>query len=134
MKNLKILITALLTLIGVISVLMTLAIIIDIHGFREKQGNIVWFIIYANLLCGFIYLYAAKVLWSRMKRAQNLLFFSLVVLIIAFIGLAFYIKSGGVYEPRTIRAMAGRTIFTAAMWLGVWYISKNDKRAQQNDD
>lgn len=114
-KGLKIAQSVLLTIFGVISVFLTLSIVFDWFGIRELEGDYVSFIVYANLLCGILYIYAASVGWKKPKRAANTLALALIVLVVGFVWLQVYIDNGGVYEAKTIKAMIFRITFTAIM-------------------
>lgn len=115
MKVLKIVQTGLLTLLGTVSVFMTVSIIFDLFGIREKEGNYVSFVVYANLVCGILYLFAAYSSWKTPKWSNYSLSFALTILIVAFVGLLLHINSGGIYETRTVKAMIFRTVFTIVM-------------------
>ncbi len=132
MKALKIIQTVLLSIIGAVSVFMTLSVIFDLFGIREKEGNYVLFIVYANLICGVLYLISAYTTWRRPKFSFRTLTISLFLLIAAFIVFLFYIKNGGIHEGKTVKAMIFRIVFTALMtgigWLG---IKKNNLRSNE---
>lgn len=124
MKSLKIIQTGLLTLIGAISVFMTLSVIFNLFGIREKEGNYVLFIVYANLICGIIYLFSAFYNWKNIRISNYGLAIALIILIVAFIGLLIYINNGGIYETKTIKAMIFRMTFTLVMLVAGIIISK----------
>lgn len=115
MKFLKILICFLLTVIGLVSLFMTFSILFDLFGMRQKEGNYVPFIVYANLVCGLIYLYAVTQIWKLKKSGIYALGLACLILILAFIALRIYISHGGIYEEKTIHAMTFRTVFTIVM-------------------
>ena len=115
MKTIKIILTLLLSLFGIVSVFMTSSILFDWFGIREMEGNYVLFIVYANLICGIIYLYAAYAIWENKKSAIWALGLAIFILMFAFIALGWYIREGGIYEPQTIKAMSFRTLMTLAL-------------------
>ncbi len=125
MKVLKVIQTFLLGLIGSMSLFMTLSIIFDLFGVREKEGNYMLFIVYANLICSVLYLLAALMSWIKPKISLIALLFACLILIVAFVELFVHIKKGGVYEQRTIYAMAFRTSFTLLMTFISLKIYKN---------
>lgn len=114
-KRLKIIQSSMLTLIGVISVFMTLSVIFNLFGIRKIEGNFVPFVVYANLVCGVLYLIAAYSTWRNVKLSSFILGVALILLIVTFVGLFMHINSGGVYEMKTVKAMTFRTVFTTAM-------------------
>ena len=115
MKKLKLIHTFLLSLIGVVSVFMTLSVIFDLFGIRAREGNYVLFIVYANLVCGIIYLYAAISNWKNLANSFYSLVLASLILIVAFIAFGVYISNGGIHEVKTIKAMTFRTVFTLIM-------------------
>lgn len=115
MKKLKLIHTFLLSLIGVVSVFMTLSVIFDLLGIRAREGNYVLFIVYANLVCGIIYLYAAISNWKNLTNSFYSLALASLILIVAFIAFGVYISNGGIHEVKTIKAMTFRTVFTLIM-------------------
>jgi hypothetical protein len=91
---------------------MTTSIIFDWFGIRELEGNYVPFIVYANLICGFLYLLTSYLLFKNKKSASYLLLFASILLILSFISLGIYINNGGIYEEKTVKAMTFRSSIT----------------------
>ena len=102
MKILKIIQSLLLTGFGALSVFMTLSIIFDWFGIREKEENYVLFIVYTNLVCGLIYLYAAYINWKKQQNSFYVLALATGILIVAFVALQVYASNGGIHEAKTI--------------------------------
>ncbi|MCO5291492.1 MAG: hypothetical protein M9959_07130 [Chitinophagaceae bacterium] len=127
MKVLKIIQTSLLSLLGTVTVFMTVSIIFDFFGIREREGNYVLFVVYTNLACGILYLIAAYTIWVNPKLSFKQLVVSLFLLIIAFIVFQLYISYGGVYEKKTVYALLFRIVFTLMMTLIGWLVSKKKK-------
>lgn len=126
MKIIKIIHTFLLSLIGVVSLLMTISIVFDLFGVREKEGNYVLFIVYANMICSLLYILSAFLNWKNPKLGRNILLFASLILIVAFVEFFIYIKKGGIYEQKTIYAMTFRTIFTILMvYISIKFYKKN---------
>lgn len=126
MKALKTIQTGLLVLIGTVSVFMTLSVIFDLFGIRKIEGNYVLFIVYVNLICGIIYLFAAYTNRKNIILSIYGLAVALTGLIVSFIGLLIYVNNGGVYETKTINAMVFRMAFTLVMLIVGIVISKNE--------
>ncbi len=122
---LKILSGLLLTGFGGMSLFMTLSVIFDWFGMREKEGNYVLFIVYANLMCGVLYIVSAYSLFKNPKVARILMPAAVVILIAAFIGLQMHIQSGGIYEEKTVKAMIFRIIFTTVLGATAFFLSKS---------
>ena len=118
-----------LTFFGGLSVFLTLSIIFDWFGIREKEGNYVLFIVYANLICGIIYLIAAYTNFLKFRKTFLLLSGAIGILLAAFIAFLFYINSGGIHEEKTIGAMLFRIGITIGFTLLSFYtINKNNKQ------
>ncbi len=122
---LRIFAVIILVLLGGASVFMASSVIFDWFGIREMEGNYVSFVVYANLICGIIYLYGAYDLIKKPKRAAWLLTFATGLLVIVSVAFAIYIYLGGVHEEKTVFALIFRTSITAFLaWLS-FYIYRN---------
>jgi len=128
-KVIQYVIAILLAAFGLITLFLSSSVIFDLFGIRAKEGNYVLFIVWANLLSSILYLVAAYGFIKDKKWTIKPLGLSMIVLLIAFIGLFFYINSGGIYETKTIGAMLFRMtvtiVFTA---LAFFMISKKIKQ------
>lgn len=102
-----------LILFGLVTLFMSSSIIFDWFDIREKEGNYVGGIVWANLVCAILYLIAAYGIFKNQTWARFPLTISLIILIIAYIGLFIHINNGGLYETKTIGAMAFRIGLTA---------------------
>ena len=132
MKWIKIFQPTLLIFIGVASIFMTSWVIFDWFGIRAKEGNFVPFIVYTNLICGWIYLLAAYASWKQQWIGVQLLLLASVGLIVWFVFLQFHIKNGGLYEINTIKAMLFRITFTITMAVAGLYLRKHRNRTLDN--
>lgn len=103
-------------LFGLITIFAGGAVIFDLFGMREKQGNYVLFIVWTNFICGFLYLISAYGFYHLKKWTSGILFFAFIILIAAFIGLIIWITLGNIYETKTIVAMLFRLLITIALW------------------
>jgi len=115
MKALKTIQAGLLVLFGTISLFMTLSVIFDLFSIRKMEGNYVLFIVYTNLICSIIYLFAAFLNRKNIKLSNYGLAVALTILIVSFVGLLIFISNGGVFEIKTIKAMIFRIAFTLCM-------------------
>ncbi len=116
---------AVIGLLGIISLLMSTSIFFNLFGIREKEGNYVLFIVIANFVCSFLYLFAAWGFFTGKPWTTRVLTWAALLLVIAFLGFGIYIYSGGIYEFKTIKAMTFRTLLTIAFaGLSFRYISK----------
>jgi len=124
-KILRIIVAVLLILLGGATVFMASSVLFDWFGIREMEGNYVPFIVYANLACGLIYLYAVYSLLKKQKLAAWLLTFATGILVVASIAFAIYIYLGGVHEEQTVFALIFRTSITAFLaWLSFYIYKK----------
>jgi len=97
---------------ALLTLFLTSSIIFDWFGIREKEGNYVLFVIWANFVSSLLYLFAAYGFLKRKKVTFNILSLSALILIMALVGLFIHINSGGLYETKTIGAMIFRIALT----------------------
>jgi hypothetical protein len=102
---------------GLLTLFLSTSIIFDCFGIREKEGNYVLFIVWANFVSSLLYLFAAYGFLKQKKVTFNILSLSALILIMAFVGLFIHINSGGLYETKTIGAMIFRILVTLAFVL-----------------
>lgn len=110
MKILKSISIVFLILFGLITVFMASSVLFDWFGIRAKEGNYVPFVVWANWLCGFLYLAAVYKIIKNQKGADQLLMGAFLILLVSLIGLGIHIKSGGLYETKTVYALTFRTM------------------------
>lgn len=110
-----------LTGFGLLTLFLSSSIIFDLFDLRTSEGNYVLFVVWANFICSLIYLTAAYGSIKRKKWTTTLLALSTVILAAAFIGLIFHVRSGGIYETRTIGAMIFRTFVTLAFTIMAYF-------------
>lgn len=110
-----------LSIFGLLTLFMSNSVLFDLFGIREKEGNFVPFIVWANWLCGFLYLIAAYGFLKIKKWTIQPLLGAAIILIIAFVALFIYINGGGIYEQKTVYAMIFRigvtSVFTVLAYL-----------------
>jgi drug/metabolite transporter (DMT)-like permease len=106
-----------LLLFGLVTLFMSSSVLFDWFGIREKEGNYVPGIVWANFVCGILYLVAAYGIIRHQIWARFPLTIALLILILASIVLFIHIYNGGLYETKTIGAMAFRTGVTVLFLL-----------------
>lgn len=113
MKNIfRYLVTVVLTAFGLLTLFLSSSVIFDWFGVRAKEGNYVLFVVWANFISSIFYLVSAYGFVQLKKWSTKLLAVSVVILIVAFLGLLLHIKGGGIYETKTVGAMIFRTVIT----------------------
>ena len=112
---------------GLLTLFLSSSVIFDWFGIRAKEGNYVLFIVWANFICGFIYLIAAYGFLKIKSWTFKTLSVATVILIVALIGLFIHIYSGGIYETKTVFAMLFRISVTIAFTV-IAYFSINKKK------
>ena len=127
MKIIRYVVAGILTAFGLLTLFLSTSVIIDLFGIREKEGNYVLFVVWANFVASFMYLVAAYGFFKAHKWTTTLLTISSLVLIIAFIGLKYHIASGGIYEEKTVRAMIFRISVTAIFTLFAYFLIPKTK-------
>ena len=111
---------------GLLTLFMSSSVIFDLFGIREKEGNYVLFVVVANFICSILYLVSSVGIIKKRNWAFYILAVSVLILIITYIGLFLHINSGGIYEPKTIKAMAFRTVLTSIITI-ISYLTINKK-------
>ena len=102
-----------LILFGGVTLFMSSSVLFDWFGIRAKEGNYVPGIVWANFVCGILYLIAAYGILKNLTWAKFPLIISMIILVFAYIGLFIHINNDGLYETKTIGAMAFRIGVTA---------------------
>ncbi|MEC5156905.1 hypothetical protein [Chryseobacterium sp. MP_3.2] len=108
----KIILLIFLVLFGAVTLFMSSSVLFDWFGIRAKEGNYVPLVVWANLICGIHYLVAAYGILKNQTWAKVPLVISLIILVLAYMGLFININNGGLYETKTIGAMAFRILVT----------------------
>lgn len=113
---------------GIVTLFLSTSIVFDLFGIRAKEGNYVPFIVWANLICSILYLVAAYGFIKNKKWTTPLLGASTLLLVVAFGGLLYYIRSGGIYEVKTVGAMIFRTSVTLLFTLLAYFTITKKKK------
>jgi hypothetical protein len=117
-----------LTLFGLLTLFLTTSIFLNLFGVRESEGNYVMFIVIANFISSILYIAVAYGFWNEKIWTFKFLISSLIILFTSLIALFFYEKNGGVYETKTIGAMAFRLVLTLVFIIIAYLlIKKNEK-------
>jgi len=128
-KTLPYLLASILAAFGLLTLFLSTSVIFDLFGVRAKEGNYVLFVVWANFISSLIYLFAAYGFIKNTKWTAQLLGISAIVLLLAFVGLFIHINAGGIYETKTIGAMAFRiTVTLVFSALAYFTITKNNKQ------
>lgn len=104
--------TTILTAFGLLTLFLSSSVIFDLFGIRAKEGNFVLFVVWANFISSFLYLFAAYGFIKGKGWTGKILGISAIILITAFVGLLVHVKSDGIYETKTIGAMIFRISVT----------------------
>ena len=111
-----------LSLFALLTLFLSTSIIFNLFNIREKEGNYVPFIVWANFICSILYLIAAYGLIKLKKWPTSLLALSAVILIAAFVGLKVHISNGGIYELKTVNAMMFRIALTILFAIASYFL------------
>jgi len=99
---------------ALLTLFLSSSVLFDWFGIREKEGNYVLFVVWANFISSILYLAATYGFLKQKKVTFHILSLSALILIMALIGLFIHVNSGGLYETKTIGAMIFRIIVTLA--------------------
>ncbi|MGB5363367.1 MAG: hypothetical protein WBN17_08705 [Aureibaculum sp.] len=106
--------TVILAIFGLLTLFLSGSIIFDCFGMRAKQGNYVLIVVWANFICSILYLFAVYGFIQFRKWTFKVLVASLIILMIAMLGLFVHMIFGGLYETKTIGAILFRIMVTIA--------------------
>lgn len=112
---------------ALLTLFLSTSVIFNLFNIREKEGNYVPFIVWGNFISSLLYLMAAYGLLKLKKWSTYLLAVSVVILVVAFIGLKVYISNGGVYETKTVNAMIFRITLTTIFVLTAYLLTNKQK-------
>lgn len=115
---------------GLISLFMTISIILDLFGMGAKEGNYVLFVVWANFVCGILYIVSGLCFIYNKKIATFFLAVASIILVITFAELFYHINQGIVYETKTVGAMAFRTLLTISMLMYSLKVFKTTKKIE----
>ncbi len=126
-KYISNIIATILTGFALLTLFLSTSVIFDLFGIREKEGNYVLFVVWANFISSILYLFAAYGFVKSKKWTFTLLNLSTMILLAAFIGLKIHANSGGIYESKTISAMIFRTSLTFVFTIIAYFIINKQK-------
>jgi hypothetical protein len=121
-RYLIIILAAVLTIVGVVSMFMTFSVIFDLFDIRKQEGNYIPMVVYGNFICSFLYLIAAWYIYKENDLSTIYLIFSVLLLLVTYAFMLYHIQSGRPYEMRTVFAMLGRTSLTIVYAAIAWYL------------
>jgi len=111
-KSIRIILAIILTAFALITLYLSSSVIFDWFGIREKEGNYVLLVIWANFISSFLYLLSVYGIIKLKKWAIKPLLGTIAILVLAGIFFYVHIHSGGIYETKTIGALFFRTLLT----------------------
>ena len=117
---------------GLLTLFLSGSVIFDLFGIREKEGNYVPLVVWANFISSILYLVAAYGLFKMKNWSVWLLVASVFILVAAFIGLKIHINDGGLYEAKTVNAMLFRIGLTILIAVVSYSLLKN-KQLSKNE-
>ena len=126
-QKLRYVLATLLGLFALVTLFLSSSIILDLFHIREKEGNYVLFVVWANLVASNLYLMAVYGLLKVKKWSVILLLLSAIMLGITFITFKIYISNGGIYETKTVGALVFRTGLTLAFAIAFYFLIPKQK-------
>lgn len=127
MKNKLVKIAAMVSaFFGLLTVFAGGSVILDLFGMREKEGNYILFVVWANFICGFLYLIASYGFFKQKNWTASIMRSSVWILVAAVIVLFFWILNEEPYENKTILAMTFRILLT----LGLLWTARTFKKRE----
>lgn len=120
-KNISLAIGLLLAAFGLLTLFLSSSVIFDLFGIRAREGNYVLFIVWANFIASFIYLFSAYGFVKSKAWTTSILSIASVILLVAFLGLMIWVYKGGIHETKTIAAMIFRITVTMGFTALAYY-------------
>jgi len=112
---------------GLLTLFLSGSVIFDLFGIREMEGNYVLFIVWANFISSWLYLFSAYGFFKQKEWTTILLGISTLILIVAYFSLKSHISAGGLYELKTVGAMIFRTTVTMVFTAIAYFLTTKDK-------
>jgi len=113
-----------LSIFGFLTLFLSTSVILDLFGIREKEGNFIMFIVWANFLSAIIYLLSAYGIMKNKKWSTRLLSLSTIILLTVLVGLFVHISLGGLFEIKTVYGMIFRTLITLIFTISSFILFK----------
>lgn len=107
---------------ALLTLFLSSSVIFDLFGIRAKEGNYVIFVVYANFFSSLLYLIAAFGIVKNKKWIVKPFLVSILLLILAQIGLYTHIDAGGLYEIKTVNAMYFRISVTVVFAIVAFFL------------
>lgn len=108
---------------GLLTILGGGGVIFDLLGMREKEGNYVLFVVWANFICGFLYLFASFGFFKKKSWTKAIMNQTVYILILTLVVLIVWILKGKPYETKTIIVLSFRIVLT----LGLLWVANQFK-------
>lgn len=110
--NKRVFVSLIIALFALLTLFMTTSVIFDWFGIRALEGHYLPVVVWANFVCGFLYLISSWLLLKNDKRGFMLLLITVVLLALAFGALVMHIIKGDAYETKTVFALTFRIILS----------------------
>ncbi len=91
---------------------------------RAAVGDAVPFVLWFNFLAGFAYVAAGIGLWLHRPWAASLALLIALATLAVFAAFGLHVATGGAFEPRTVGAMALRSL----VWLAIAGVARRERR------
>lgn len=126
-QKLRYILAVALGLFALLTLFLSSSVIFDLFNIREKEGNYVLFVVWANFISSMIYLIAVYGLVKAKKWTALVLLVSAIILSVAFISLKIHISNGGIYEVKTVKAMIFRIGLTLVFAVASYFLITKQK-------
>lgn len=112
---------------GLITLILSASIFLDLFGVRAMEGNYVLFVVIANFICSILHLQAGIGLWLQKQWTTKLIGSSIILLLVTFIAFSIYAANGGLHEQKTFGALGFRTVLTAIFYAISYFSFKKSR-------
>lgn len=118
---------AVLLALGLLTLFLSTSVIFDLFGIREKEGNYVLIVVWANFFSAMLYLSSAFGFIKNAKWTTYLLAINLTIMILAYFGFVSHVNGGGIHEAKTFGALAFRISAAVAFMLVAYFTIPRSK-------
>ena len=112
---------------GLLTLFLSTSLLLDLFGVREKEGNYVLVVVWANFFSALLYLSSAFGFIKNAKWTSYLLAINLIIMILAYFGFVSHVNGGGLYEAKTFGALAFRISASVVFLLTAYFTITRSK-------
>ena len=107
-------------LFGILTIVSGGSVLFGPAAAREMAGDVVWFVLWFNVLAGFLYVLAGTGLYFWQQWAARLALFIAAATTLVLIAFGWWALNGSSFEMRTVLAI----LFRSGVWIAIAYVCR----------